>query len=58
MKKGKIHIGKITTEDILPSYRKASREIELEINGGWKAKHKIHRSVKNYTRKVKHKMGY
>lgn len=55
MKKGKIHIGKITTEDMLSSYRKASREIELELNGGWTAKHKVHKSVKNYTRKVKHK---
>lgn len=40
---------------MLSSYRKASREIELEINGGWTAKHKVHKSKKNYTRKTKHK---
>ena len=55
MKTGKIHIGKIRMQDVLSSYRKASREIELEINGGWTAKHKVHKSKKNYTRKAKHK---
>lgn len=42
-------------KDTLSSYRKASREIELEFNDGWTAKHKVHKSEKNYTRKTKHK---
>jgi hypothetical protein len=55
MKTGKIIIGRITTEDYIKSNRKASREIELEIMGGWVSKHKVHKSVKNYTRKEKHR---
>lgn len=55
MKTGNIHIGKIGIKQVLSSYRKASREIELEINGGWTAKNKIHKSKKSYTRKPKHK---
>jgi len=55
MKTGKIIIGRITTEDYIKSNRKASREIEIEIMGGWASKHKAHKSVKSYTRKPKHK---
>jgi hypothetical protein len=55
MKTGNIHIGKITTEDYIKSNRKISREIELEIMGGWVTNHKVHKSMKTYTRKPKHK---
>lgn len=55
METGKIHIGTFTKEDSLKSYRKASRDIELENSTGWVCKHKVHKSVKNYTRKLKHK---
>lgn len=53
--KGVINIGKITQEHILNAYKKASREMELENGTGWVAKHKVHKSVKDYNRKVKHK---
>lgn len=55
MKSGKIHIGTFTKEDNLKSMRKASRELEIENSTGWISKHKIHRSAKDYTRKIKHK---
>ena len=42
-------------EDWLKANRKASREIELENEKGWKAKHKVHSSKKEYKRKPKHK---
>lgn len=47
--KGKIIIGKSTTKNVLISFRKAFREIELE-NG-----YMSHNSTKDYTRKQKHK---
>ena len=47
MKTGKIHIGTFTKLD--------SREMELENSTGWVAKHKVHKSVKDYTRKTKYK---
>lgn len=53
--KGKINIGKFTTEDTIKAFKKASREIELENATGWTAKHKVHKSVKDYSRKTKHK---
>jgi hypothetical protein len=55
MKTGIINLGKFTTEDYIKSNRKASREIELEIMGGWVSKHKVHKSMKTYTRNPKHK---
>lgn len=55
MKKGKINIGKFTKEDSMKANRKASREIELQNSTGWVCKHKVHKSVKDYTRKPKHK---
>jgi hypothetical protein len=48
-------IGTITKEQLFKANRKGSRDAELEMNGGWTAKHKIHQSMKNYTRKLKHK---
>ena len=53
--KGVINIGKITQGHILNAYKKASREMELENGTGWVAKHKVHKSAKDYNRKEKHK---
>jgi len=58
MKKGKIHIGTFTIEDGLKANRKASREISLENSTGWISTHKVHKSVKTYTRKPKYKKDY
>jgi hypothetical protein len=55
MKSGVIHIGTFTKEDSLKASRKASREIELQNSTGWVSKHKVHKSAKDYTRKMKHK---
>jgi len=44
----------ITKEQQLKFERKASREIELEKNGGWCAVHKVHKSDKTYRRTKKH----
>lgn len=55
MKTGILHLGKFTKEDNLKASRKASREMELQNSTGWISKHKIHKSVKDYTRKLKHK---
>ena len=41
--------------DYIKANRKGSREAELETEHGWKAKHKVHKSYKTYTRKIKHK---
>lgn len=53
--KGVIKIGKITKDQILTVYKKASREMELENSTGWVAKHKVHKSAKDYSRNPKHK---
>jgi len=53
--KGVIKIGKITQDQILTVYKKASREMELENATGWVAKHKVHKSAKDYKRNPKHK---
>jgi hypothetical protein len=53
--KGKIIIGRSTTKNALVSFRKASREIELENATGWTCRHMPHKSAKDYTRKQKHK---
>jgi len=37
----------------LKAIRKGSRDAELSFEHGWKCRHKVHRSKKNYTRKVK-----
>ena len=49
---------KITKEQILKNHKKINREIELMDSVGWVAKHKVHKSKKNYTRKKKHKNKY
>jgi len=41
--------------DYIKANRKGNRDAELENEEGWVAKHKIHRSTKNYSRKIKHK---
>jgi hypothetical protein len=56
MKSKKINIGKFSVEHILKSNRKISREISLENSTGWVSTHSIHKSVKNYSRKSKHKI--
>jgi hypothetical protein len=53
--KGVVKIGKITKEQILNAYKKVSREMDLENKSGWSSIHKIHKSEKQYNRKVKHK---
>lgn len=53
--KGVIKIGKATKVHMMNAYKKASREMELENATGWVAKHKVHRSEKDYNRKTKHK---
>lgn len=47
---------KITLNDYIKAIKSADREIEKEVYGnGFKSKNRIHKSPKNYTRKVKHK---
>lgn len=53
--KGVIKIGKITQDQILTVYKKASREMEMENSTGWVSKHKVHKSVKDFKRNPKHK---
>jgi len=45
----------MSTNDYIKANRKGSRDAELESEQGWKAKHKVHRSIKNYSRKIKHR---
>lgn len=49
---------KMTKEQYIKANRKGSREAELEYNTGFIAVHKVHKSKKNYTRKLKHKSNY
>jgi hypothetical protein len=51
-------IGKITKEQIIKSRKKTSREIEVQNSIGWTSTHKVHKTVKNYTRKPKYKKDY
>lgn len=46
---------KISKQDILKANRRGSREAELENKTGFVSNHKVHKSPKNYTRKIKHK---
>jgi len=46
---------KMKVSDYIKANRRGSREAELENQTGWVGKHKIHKSDKIYTRKVKHK---
>ena len=56
--KGIYNIGKVTQEEVLKIYKSASREMELENATGWVAKHKVHKSEKDYNRKPKHKKDF
>jgi len=51
-------IGKITKGQIIKSRKKASREMEVENSIGWTATHKVHKTLKDYTRKPKYKKDY
>jgi hypothetical protein len=46
------------TPDVIKATRKGSRDAELEVSTGWSAKHKVHKSVKTYSRKDKYKKNY
>jgi hypothetical protein len=46
------------TSDYIKANRKGSREAELESENGFTAKHKVHKSQKTYSRKVKYKKKY
>lgn len=57
MKKNKKGKG-ITLDDYVKAAKRGSREGEQELLGpGFHAAHCIHRSLKTYTRKQKHKGG-
>ena len=45
---------KITMKDVIKANRKGSREAENELEGGFVKKHRVHPSVKSYTRRKKH----
>lgn len=44
-----------TDNNYLKACRKGSRDAELEDSCGWVSVRKVHKSKKNYTRKIKHK---
>lgn len=48
----------IKFNDYMKAIHRGNREAELEDKTGWNAKHKVHKNVKAYSRKVKHKMTY
>lgn len=48
-------IGRITKEQIITSRNKLSREMELEANVGWVSTSSVHKSLKDYNRKPKHR---
>lgn len=56
--KGTTTIGKFTREDSLKAFRKAGREMDLTNSTGWVSVRKAHKSIKDYTRKPKHKKDY
>jgi hypothetical protein len=45
----------MNTNDYIKANRKGSRDAELENERGWKSVHKVHKGLKQYTRKIKHK---
>jgi hypothetical protein len=58
MKGSLINIGKFSLKDHIKANKKASREISLQNSTGWVSSHKVHKTEKNYTRKMKHKSDY
>ncbi len=53
--KGKISLGKFSKEENLKVFKKTSRELELENATGWNSMHKVHKSMKDFNRKPKHR---
>ena len=51
-------IGKLTKEQIIKSRKKTSRDMEVQNSIGWTATHKVHKTLKDYTRKPKYKKDY
>lgn len=49
---------KITTADYIKANKIGNRLAELENQSGWSAKHKVHKNMKAYSRKDKHKERY
>lgn len=45
----------MTTMDYIKANRRGAREAQLESENGWVAVRKVHKSKKNYSRKIKHK---
>ena len=42
-------------DDYIKANRKGSRDAEIEDSTGFKSVHKIHKSAKTYSRKIKHR---
>jgi len=55
MKKNNKNIRKISIKDYIKAVKKADRDIQLEINPGWVAVSKIHKSEKIYNRRNNNK---
>ena len=45
----------MTQSDYIKANRKGSRQAELENSTGFTSMHKVHKSIKNYSRKIKHR---
>lgn len=43
------------SNDYIKANRKGSRDAEIENQTGFNTMHKIHKSIKTYSRKLKHK---
>ncbi|WP_044269798.1 hypothetical protein [Bacteroides timonensis] len=56
---GKKNSSSLSLDDYVRAMKKGSREAEKELLGpGFHATHHVHTSVKNYSRKLKHKRGW
>lgn len=59
MKKTKHKVVKNLTIDTIKAMRRGGREAEQELLGpGFHSHNRVHKSKKDYTRKVKHKGGW
>ena len=57
--KPKKKILRLSTLDAIKAMRRGGREAEMELLGsGFHSFHRIHKSKKDYTRKLKHKGGW
>ncbi len=52
------YIGTLDTMSIIKMERKISRDLAIEANVYSLPTHKVHKSKKTYTRKIKHKNFY